>query len=57
MAESFADGLRFLGSARDALPFLWETTIYWALNAFGMWLLAWGCVRECTPMGRGRLLR
>jgi glycosyltransferase 2 family protein len=43
MAEKLADGLRFLGRARDALPFLWETTLYWALNAGGMWLLAWGC--------------
>ena len=43
MAEKFADGLHFLGRARDALPFLWETTLYWGLNAGGMWLLAWGC--------------
>jgi uncharacterized membrane protein YbhN (UPF0104 family) len=25
------------------VPFLLETTGYWALNVFGMWLLAWGC--------------
>jgi hypothetical protein len=43
MAEQVADGLRFFGRASDALPFLWETTLYWALNAGGMWLLAWGC--------------
>jgi hypothetical protein len=43
MAENLADGLRFLGRPRDSLPFLWETTLYWALNAGGMWLLAWGC--------------
>ncbi len=43
MAENLADGLRFLGRGRDALPFLWETTLYWALNAGGMMILAWGC--------------
>ena len=43
MAENLADGLRLLGRARDALPFLGETTLYWAFNAGGMWLLAWGC--------------
>jgi uncharacterized membrane protein YbhN (UPF0104 family) len=43
MAEQMADGLAFLGRPRDALPFLWETTVYWALNAGGMWILAWGC--------------
>jgi hypothetical protein len=43
MAEEVADGLHFLGRPRDAFPFLAETTAYWALNAGGMWLLAWGC--------------
>ncbi len=43
MAERFADGLRFLGRKRDAIPFLLETTAYWALNALGMWVLLWGC--------------
>jgi glycosyltransferase 2 family protein len=43
MAENMADGLRFLSRGRDALPFLGETTLYWALNAGGMMLLAWGC--------------
>jgi hypothetical protein len=43
MAERLADGLRFLGRARDAFPFLIETTFYWGLNALGMWLLLWGC--------------
>ena len=42
MAEHLADGLRFLGRAEDALPFLLETTFYWGINALGMWLLAWG---------------
>ncbi len=43
IAENLADGLHFLGRARDAFPFLGETAIYWFLNAFGMWILAWGC--------------
>ena len=42
-AEKLANGLHFLGRGRDAGGFLVETTIYWGLNAFGMWLLAWGC--------------
>jgi uncharacterized membrane protein YbhN (UPF0104 family) len=41
--EKFADGLHVLGRARDALGFLGESTLYWGLNALGMWLLAWGC--------------
>jgi len=41
-AAKLADGLHFLGRARDAGPFLAETTLYWGLNALGMWLLAWG---------------
>ncbi len=43
MAENLADGLRFLGRGGDAFPFLVETTLYWGINALGMWLLAWGC--------------
>jgi glycosyltransferase 2 family protein len=43
MAEKLANGLHFMGRARDAVPFLLETTAYWGLNALGMWLLAWGC--------------
>jgi uncharacterized protein (TIRG00374 family) len=43
MAEKFADGLHVFGRGRDALGFLFETTLYWVLNVVGMWLLAWGC--------------
>jgi uncharacterized membrane protein YbhN (UPF0104 family) len=43
LAEKFADGLHVFGRARDALGFFVETTLYWACNAAGMWLLAWGC--------------
>lgn len=42
-AEKLANGLHFLGHGRDAGGFLLETTLYWGLNAFGMWILAWGC--------------
>ncbi len=41
--EKFADGLGFLGNRENALGFLFETTLYWGLNALGMWLLSWGC--------------
>src|SRR5262249_47584526 len=41
--EKVGDGLHFLGRGRDAGGFLVETTFYWGLNAFGMWILAWGC--------------
>ena len=41
--EKFADGLHILGRWKDALGFLGQTTMYWAVNAGGMWFLAWGC--------------
>jgi hypothetical protein len=43
MAEKFADGLHIFGRPRDAAGFLVETSFYWAINALGMWFLAWGC--------------
>ena len=43
IAEKLADGLHVFGNSRDLLAFLGETTIYWAFNAVGMWVLAWGC--------------
>jgi uncharacterized membrane protein YbhN (UPF0104 family) len=43
LCEKFADGLHVFGRGRDALAFLWDTTLYWFTNAAGMWLLAWGC--------------
>ena len=42
-AEKLANGLHFLGRGRDAAGFLFETTVYWAFNVCGMWLLAYGC--------------
>jgi uncharacterized membrane protein YbhN (UPF0104 family) len=41
--EKFADGLHVLSRGQDALGFLLETTLYWGINAAGMWFLAWGC--------------
>ena len=43
IAEKLANGLHAFGNVRDAGGFLFETAIYWLINAFGMWLLAWGC--------------
>lgn len=43
VAENLANGLNFLGRPKDALPFLFETALYWGINIAGMWLLAWGC--------------
>src|SRR5262249_30687580 len=42
-AERLADGLHAFGRGRDAMGFLFESTLYWTANALGMWLLAWGC--------------
>jgi glycosyltransferase 2 family protein len=42
IVERVADGLRFLPSARNLVPFLAETLAYWAVNALGVQLLAWG---------------
>jgi glycosyltransferase 2 family protein len=42
MSEKFADGLHVFRRRDDALGFLFETTVYWGINALGMWLLAWG---------------
>jgi uncharacterized membrane protein YbhN (UPF0104 family) len=43
IAEKLADGLHVFGRWRDLLGFLGETALYWAFNATGMWVLAWGC--------------
>jgi hypothetical protein len=42
-AEKLADGLHVFGRGRDAFGFFVETALYWACNAVGMWILAWGC--------------
>lgn len=58
VVERVAEGLRFLPSPGHLLPFLLETAIYWGANAFGVWLLAWGCgltgitfAEACVVMG------
>jgi glycosyltransferase 2 family protein len=43
IVERVADGLRFLPSPGHLVPFLGETLAYWAVNAAGVQLLAWGC--------------
>jgi hypothetical protein len=43
IVERIADGLGFLPSPRHLAPFLAETLVYWAVNALGVQLLAWGC--------------
>jgi hypothetical protein len=43
IAEKFADGLHVFSRGRDALGFFVETSMYWLVNALGMWMLAWGC--------------
>jgi uncharacterized protein (TIRG00374 family) len=45
-AERLADGLEVLRSPKDAFGYLLETTLYWGVNAAGMWFLAWGCGLE-----------
>lgn len=42
-AEKLAHGLDFFSSPRTAAGFLFETALYWMINAASMWLLAWGC--------------
>ena len=54
--EKFADGLHVFGRGPDAVGFLLETSLYWGLNAAGMWFLAWGCGvvhADGSPMGFG----
>ncbi|MBK6581035.1 MAG: flippase-like domain-containing protein [Sandaracinaceae bacterium] len=43
-----ADGLKTLADPRLAFGFVLETSLYWASNAFGMWLLAQGCGLELS---------
>lgn len=43
-----AVGIRSIAEPRLALGFVGETLLYWALNAFGMWVLAIGCGLELS---------
>jgi hypothetical protein len=55
MAEQMADGLHVFGRGGDAFGFFVETTLYWAANAGGMWLLAWGLRRRARGRHRADL--
>ena len=46
--ERLADGLRFLPSAGHMVPYLRDTLVYWATNAFAMWILLRGCGLQAT---------
>jgi hypothetical protein len=52
IVERVADGLRFLPSPSHLVPFLVETLLYWAVNAFGVQLLAWGCGLEGVTLAQ-----
>jgi len=41
--DSVADGLRSIGDARLALGFVFETLLYWGINACFMWVLGRAC--------------
>jgi hypothetical protein len=41
--EKLADGLHVFGRGKDALGFFVETSLYWGINALGMWMLTAGC--------------
>jgi hypothetical protein len=43
LVEKLVDGLHVFGRVKDAFGFFVETSLYWVINAVGMWMLAWGC--------------
>ncbi|MBX3249439.1 MAG: flippase-like domain-containing protein [Myxococcales bacterium] len=47
--DGVAEGIRSLASLRLTLGFLFETAIYWGMNAAGMWVLARGCGVALDP--------
>ncbi len=58
IVDRVAEGIRFLPSPRHLAPFLLETAAYWAVNAAGVWVLAWGSglsgitpAEACVAMG------
>lgn len=51
--DQVADGVRSIADVRLASGFLFESLVYWALNAGGMWLLAVGCG---IPMSAGHAI-
>ena len=52
LVEKLVDGLHVFGRVNDAFGFFVETSLYWTINAVGMWMLAWGCGASCTRMVR-----
>lgn len=49
MVGDLADGLRSLPDPSLMGPFMLQTTVYWTVNALGMWLLGYGCGLPMTP--------
>lgn len=49
MVGDLADGLRALPDPKLMGPFMFQTGIYWTVNALGMWLLGYGCGLDMTP--------
>lgn len=49
MVGDLADGLRSLPDPKLMGPFLFQTAVYWGVNALGMWLLGWGCGLDMGP--------
>ncbi|MBK8169051.1 MAG: flippase-like domain-containing protein [Sandaracinaceae bacterium] len=47
--DQVALGVRSIADIKLASGFLFESLLYWALNAAGMWLLAWGCGIPMSP--------
>lgn len=47
--DQVALGVRSIGDVRLASGFIFESLIYWSLNAAGMWILAVGCGIPMTP--------
>jgi uncharacterized protein (TIRG00374 family) len=43
IVSGLADGLHFLSQGRHAVPFVFESVVYWGLNAVGMWVLGMAC--------------
>lgn len=49
MVGGLADGLKSLPDPKLMGPFMLQTTVYWCVNALGMWMLGWGCGLPMHP--------
>lgn len=49
MVGGLADGLKSLPDPKLMGPFMLQTTVYWVVNALGMWMLGWGCGLPMHP--------